>query len=118
MHVKLILFNTESSWKLGEPVENRADTVHKENTVGLSNNPWGSPDHDVKAKDSTEMYFLFTRWSGYRDTAILSLCSGQLWKAPLWETGDIRKIINVAAETMAAQDQPITGEDQPPLLHF
>lgn len=33
-----MLFNTESSWKLGKPVENQADIVHKENTVGLSNN--------------------------------------------------------------------------------
>lgn len=59
--VELIIFHIESSWRLEKPVENQTDTVHKENTMGLSHNPPHTPHHDVKAKDPTEMYFLFTR---------------------------------------------------------
>ena len=58
------------------------------------------------------MYFVFTRWSGY--------IQGHSYSVPLLrttaKTGDIRKVINVAATV--AQYWPVTGEDQPPLLHF
>lgn len=48
--------------------------VHGEITVSLSNNPKHPSIRTSRQKESTEIYLLFTIWSGYRDTATLSLC--------------------------------------------
>lgn len=55
-------------------MENHAEAVHGEITVGLSNNPKHPSIRTSTQKESTEICLLFTRCSGYRDTATLSLC--------------------------------------------
>lgn len=55
-------------------MENHAEAVYGEITVALSNNPKHPSIRTSRQKESTEIDLLFTRWSGYRDTATLSLC--------------------------------------------
>lgn len=54
--------------------KNHAEAVHGEITAALSNNPKHPSIRTARQKESTEIHLLFTRWSGYRDTAALSLC--------------------------------------------
>lgn len=87
-------------------MENHAEAVRGENTVGLSNNPKHPSIRTSRQKESTEIYLLFTRWSGYRDTTTLSLClqkdnCEKRFSGWLGRLGNVSEIINVVAETAA-----------------
>lgn len=72
--MKLAIFNTEFMKTGRKKMENHAEAVHGEVRVGLSNNPKHPSIRTSRQKESTEIYLLFIRCSGYRDTATLSLC--------------------------------------------
>lgn len=94
-----------SSWKLeGKKMENHAEAAHGEITVGLSNNPKHPSIRTSWQKESAEIYLLFTRGSGNRDTATLSLClqkdnCEKRFSGWLGRLGNISEIINAVAET-------------------